>query len=142
PGVPNLVVFRNDSSAGLVAVLPSPEAADAVTPADQLDVDLSPNDVVVEVTSDGPGQWTLTSSGPVANGLLMGVPDAGFVVNGSKDSGLLSGFDGLTVIPASIPSPIQIDYPVPLRRRAGELIQLLVVGLGAILAQTRRESQL
>ncbi len=143
PGVPNLVVFRNDSSAGLVAVLPTPEAADAVTPADQLDVDLSPKEITVAVTTDGPGQWTLTPSGPIQNPLLMAVPDADFVVNGGGgDADLLSGFDGLTVIPTSVPTPIEIDYPVPLRRRAGELIQLLVVGLGAILAQTRRESQL
>ena len=141
PGVPNLVVFRNDSAAGLAAVLPTPEAADAVTPADQLDIDLSPKRGVVTVVRDGPGQWTITPPPARDAPVLMGVPDADFVVNGSQGR-LLSGFDGLTVIPTSVTSPTTIDYPVPLRRRAGELLQLLVVGVGAILAQTRRESQL
>lgn len=137
PGVPNLVVFRNNSSSGMASLLETDADADAVTAADQLDVDLTVKGPV-DVTRVGPGHWTL--SPPGGQSVLLSVPNAAFRVNGAK-SNLISGFDGLTVIPSSTSGPLDIDYPVPLRRRVGLLTQILVVGLGAILAQTRRETQ-
>jgi hypothetical protein len=138
PGVPNLVVFRNDSSAGLAAVLQSAEAVDAITAADQLDVDLSQSDPVdVQVT--GSGQWTVTPPVPEVS-VLVGVPYRGVEVDG-QGGRLLPGFDGLSIIPPTVSTPAHLNYPVPLRRRAGLLLQVLVVGVGAILAQTRREGQ-
>jgi hypothetical protein len=139
PGVPNLVVFRNDSSAGLAAAPQKVELLDAVTPADQLDVDLTSSEVV-HVERIGSGQWTISPTGDKA-AVLVGVPVRNLEVNGRK-APLLPGFDGLTIIPASVDTPAHLNYPVPLRRRAGLLVQLVVVVTGAILAQTRREVQL
>ena len=138
PGVPNLVVFRNDSARGIASILPSDQAADAVTAADQLDVDLSERGPV-NVQRVGPGQWSLVAPGKAS--VLLSVPNAKFEVNGEPGR-LLSGFDGLTVVPSNVTGPLEVGYPVPLRRRLGLIIQFMVVAVGAILAQTRRESQL
>ena len=139
PGVPNLTVFRNDSSSGAVASeLPTAESAQAVTSADQLDVDLSSGSEVV-VEQVGPGQWSLTA--PEDAPVLVSVPNAGLELNGQLDQ-LISGFDGLTVVPASVVGEVELSYPIPLNRRLALGAQGLLVLLGAILAQTRREVQL
>jgi GT2 family glycosyltransferase len=138
PGVPDLVVFRNHSSAGVAAPLSTPEAAQAVTPADQLAVDLS-GVSGVPVERVGPGQWRLTA--PEGTPVLFSVPNTALRLNGQAEQ-LISGFDGLTVVPSSVVGEIAVTYPVPLVRRLGLVAQLLVVAVGAILAQTRREVQL
>lgn len=134
-GVPNLEVFRNDSSGGVAAALPTAEAAQAVTSADQLDVDLSGGS---EVLWDqvGAGRWAVSTPGSTP--VLLSVPNADLHVDGVSEQ-LISGFDGLTVIPSSIMGEIEVSYPIPLIRRIGLGAQLLVVLVGAILAQTRRE---
>jgi hypothetical protein len=137
PGVPNLIVFSNASSNGIASVLPSAEAAEAVTSADQLNVDLTAGPTV-PLEPTGVGEWLLDVPGDVP--VLLSVPSDGLTVNGQRDQ-LIEGFDGLSVIPSTISGQAEIAYPIPLRRRIGLGVQLLVVAFGAILAQTRREVQ-
>jgi GT2 family glycosyltransferase len=137
-GAPDLVVFRNHSTVGIAAELPSAEAADSVTAVDQLEIDLS-NVSEVPVHQIGPGQWRMTA--PEGVPVLFSVPNASLRLNGGRDQ-LISGFDGLTVVPASVTGEIEVTYPVPLSRRFGLVVQAVIVGVGAILAQTRREMQL
>lgn len=137
PGVPNLTVFRNNSGAGTAAVLPSDTAADALTPADQLNIDLKGGPV--PVTRTGPGRFSLEVPG--GRPVLLAVPERGMRVTEPAGTNLVAGFDDLTVIPSSVSGPVDLAYPVPIGRRLGLLAQFVVVGVGAILAQTRRESQ-
>lgn len=138
PGVPNLIVFRNDSSSGVAAQLPNAEAAQAVTSADQLDVDLG-GGPEIPVASTGSGRWLVTA--PAEASVLLAVPNAGLALNGQPDQ-LISGFDGLTVIPGAIVGDVEVTYPVPIMRRVALILQVIVVVVGAVLAQTRREVQL
>ncbi|MEL7156153.1 MAG: glycosyltransferase family 2 protein [Actinomycetota bacterium] len=138
PGVPNLIVFRNDSSSGVAAALPTAEAAQAVTSADQLDVDLG-GGPQIPLAETGSGQWSV--SAPDNASVLLAVPNAGLSLNGQADQ-LISGFDGLTVIPGAVSGDVQIAYPVPIMRRLALLLQVVLVMVGAVLAQTRREVQL
>lgn len=137
PGVPNLIVFRNVSAAGVASTLPSAEAAEAVTSADQLDVDMSGGDPVV-LTPAGSGRWELDVPGgaPVS----VGVPQDGLVLRG-HDAVLIAGFNDLTVIPATVAGPAELSYPIPWNRRLVIALQVVLVVAGAILAQTRRELQ-
>lgn len=137
PGVPNLIVFRNTSSSGIVSVLPTAEAAEAVTSADQLDVDLG-SGPVIELTPVGSGHWSFDLPGEAP--VLFAVPNNGIeIIDGTDD--LISGFDGLTVVPSVVSGPTEIKYPTPWIRRIGLVIQAMLVLSGAVLAQTRREAQ-
>ncbi len=140
PGVPNLIVFRNDSASkgGIASVLPSSEAADAVTSADQLDVELSTDPIGIEVQRAGSGQWTLSAPGEAP--ILVSVPRNGLVMENSSDE-LIAGFSNLTVVPSTVSGDVALTYPIPWGRRLGIAGQVLVVLIGAILAQTRRELQ-
>ena len=137
-GIPDLIVFRNAASTGILSALPTAEAALATVPADQLAVDLvgSPAVDAVRLAS---GRWAMQADGQQP--LMLSVPVKNLRVNGQKDT-LSSGFDGLTVVPAEIEGVLEISYPVPITRRLGLILQILVVGTGAILAQTRREAEL
>jgi hypothetical protein len=140
PGVPNLIVFRNAASAGTAVQLPSAEAAEAVEPADQLDVDLSTGPPL-DVEILGLGRWLLDV--PKTDSVLLAVPSQGIELRGVdlEDQAVVAGFDGLTIIPSAVTGEVEVRYPTPLGRRLGQLGQLVVVGVGAILAQTRREVQ-
>ncbi len=138
PGVPNLIVFRNASSDGVAAQLPTAEAAQAVTSADQLDINLGDGPPVpLEVR--GPGRWLVTAPGDAS--VHLAVPNSGLTVNGESGE-LISGFDRLAVIPAALSGELDIGYPTPLIRRLALLAQVALVVVGAVLAQTRREMQL
>ncbi|MEM8922222.1 MAG: glycosyltransferase [Actinomycetota bacterium] len=137
PGVPNLIVFRNSSASGVASQLPDAEAAQAVTSADQLDVDLS-GGAPIPIEGVGAGGWRIEA--PADASVLLAVPNAGLEVNGSDDQ-LISGFDGLTVVPAALTGEIEVVYPTPWLRRGALALQLLVVLVGVVLAQTRREVQ-
>jgi GT2 family glycosyltransferase len=135
PGVPNLIVFRNVSAGGVASALPSAEAAEAVTSADQLDVDLSSGDPV-GFSQVGSGQWELEAPGELP--VLVGVPRDGLQLGG-HDAELIAGFNDLTVVPASVTGPAELQYPIPIGRRLVIAAQVVLVVFGAILAQTRRE---
>lgn len=137
PGVPNLTVFRNHSAAGIAAELPTAEAAQAVTSADQLDVDLG-GGAEVPMEELGSGRWAVATPDDIS--VLFAVPNADLELNG-RSNRLITGFDGLTVIPGPINGVVEISYPTPLIRQFGLAAQFIVVLLGVILAQTRREAQ-
>jgi hypothetical protein len=63
--------------------------------------------------------------------------------NGLKATGARSevnaGFDELAVIPAGPAGEVYLEYAPRLRRQLALVGQFLLVALGAILAQTRRE---
>lgn len=136
PGVPNLIVFRNVSAAGLASALPTAEAADAVTSADQLDVDLTGGAVPSEQL--GSGRWAVEAPGE--RPVLVAVPNADLDLL-SHDAQLIAGFNDLTVIPSTVSGRAELAYPIPLGRRFGVGLQLIAVAVGAVLAQTRREAQ-
>ncbi len=139
PGVPNLIVFKNESSSGVAAQLPTAEAAQAVTSADQLDVDLG-GGPEIPLLSTGSGSWALAA--PADASVLLAVPNNGLSLSGAPDQELISGFDGLTVVPGAVTGEVEIYYPVPIMRRLVLLLQVAVVLVGVVLAQTRREVQL
>jgi GT2 family glycosyltransferase len=134
PGVPNLVVFRNISSAGLAPQLPNPEAALARTPVEQLDVDLSGESTFVLNTR--PGQWVVTM--PEDASVLLGLYRFGLGAEGVRTE-LSAGFDDLAVLPAGPAGEVLIEYTPRWRRQLGLVGQFLLVAVGGILAQTRRE---
>lgn len=138
PGVPNLIVFRNVSTAGVASTLPSAEAAEAVTSADQLDVDMASGEPV-QFTQVGSGHWELDIP-PVETPVLVGVPRNGLELRG-HDAELIAGFNDLTVVPSTVSGPAQLEYPIPLGRRLVIALQVGLALFGSILAQTRREVQ-
>jgi len=135
PGIPNLVVFNNESASGLSSVLPSAEAAEAVTAADQLLVDLGAGSTVPSEI-EGSGKWVVEAPG--GRPVILAVPNVGLTVNGVEGQ-TLSGFDGMTVLPASLEGELEVEFSTPFGRRLGVLGQTLVVAAGVIVAQTRRE---
>ncbi len=134
PGVPELIVFRNTSSNGMAPVLPSPEAALARSPIDQLDVDLSSEGT--EIINHRPGKWLVNL--PENQVVLLALDRTGLEVTGVRDE-LVAGFDDLVVIPAGPPGEVLVEYGPRWQRRLSLIGQFLLVTFGAILAQTRRE---
>lgn len=134
-GIPNLTVFRNQSASGLASELPGPAALEAVTPTDQLEVDIG-SSAAVPVETVAPGRWKLQASGEAP--ILLSVPSDGLAVNGSEGL-ILSGFDGLTIVPAQFQGELEVSYLTPVSRRAALILQFGIVASGVIIAQTRRE---
>lgn len=134
PGVPNLVVFHNTSSAGLAPRLPNAEAALAATPVDQIDVDLAQESVFI--LNNRPGQWIITM--PEDAPVLLGLDRYGLAASGVRTE-LSTGFDELAVLPAGPAGEVFVEYTPRLRRQFALIGQFLLVAVGGILAQTRRE---
>lgn len=136
PGVPSLTVFRNTSAGGVAPVLPMSETR-ADTAADQLDVDLSTSSA--GLINYRPGRWLLTM--PTEGDVHVAVINSGLTARRTDGAAfdLVSGFDEMTVIPAGPQGQVELDYTRRWPRRAGILAQLLLVGAGLIVAQTRRE---
>ncbi len=134
PGVPNLIVFRNVSSGGLSPLLPDDEAALATTPVEQLDIDLANSSA--PIINHRPGKWIL--SVPADRNVLLALDSHGLEATGARTE-VSAGFDELAVIPAGPAGEVYVEYSPSLRRQLALLGQFLLVGFGAILAQTRRE---
>ncbi len=134
PGVLNLIVFRNTSSGGLATVLPNPEAALAQTPVDQLDVNLAQESTFI--LNHRPGQWVVDM--PADAEVLVAIDRLGVEASGAR-SEVAAGFDELAVLPAGPSGEVILEYRPRLRRQAALVGQFLLVAIGAILAQTRRE---
>jgi hypothetical protein len=134
PGVPNLIVFRNISAGGLAPVLPNADAALASTPVEQLDVDLASDSAFA--LNHRPGRWVVGM--PDDKSVLLAVGADGLRVSGAR-SEISSGFDDLVVIPAGPAGEVFLEYG-SLRRQLVLVGQFLLVVVGAILAQTRREA--
>ncbi len=137
PGVPNLVVYRNISSGGIAPVLPSSEAALAASAAQQLDVDLANGSA--PIINHRPGKWILNM--PADTSVLLALDSNGLQATGARTE-IGAGFDELAVIPAGPAGEVYLEYAPRLRRQLALLGQFLLVMVGAILAQTRRESLL
>ena len=135
PGVLNLIVFRNVSSNGLAPVLPNPEAAQAQTPVDQLDVNLAQESTFI--LNNRPGQWVVAM--PEDAEVLVAIDGQGLRASGARTE-VSSGFDELAVLPAGPSGEVILEYGPRLRRQLGLVAQVLLVAVGAILAQTRREA--
>jgi GT2 family glycosyltransferase len=134
PGVPNLIVFRNRSSFGVAPILPSPDQAQATTAAEQLDIDLTGDSA--GYVNEQPGVWTIEA--PADASVLVALTDAGLEVSGARTESI-SGFDDLLVLPPGPDGDVRVEYTPRARRRFAILGQFLIVGVGALLAQTRRE---
>ncbi len=133
PGVPNLIVFRNISSGGIAPILPA-QAAVASTPVEQLDIDLARGSA--SIINHRPGKWILTTASEAD--VLVALDSNGLVATGARTE-VRAGFDDLAVIPAGPTGEIYLEYAPRLRRQLALLAQFLLVAVGAILAQTRRE---
>jgi hypothetical protein len=134
PGVLNLVVFRNTSASGLAPLLPGAEAIAASTARQQLDIDLSTGSAAVAPV--GPGRWELDV--PQDRGVLLAVEQAGLEVSGARTEAV-PGFDGLLVMPTGSGGEVVVAYESRLARRLGLVAQFVLVFVGIVLAQTRRE---
>ncbi|MGI9598031.1 MAG: glycosyltransferase [Acidimicrobiales bacterium] len=135
PGVPNLIVFRNVSSGGLSPILPNSEDALASTAVEQLDIDLAGGSA--PIVNHRPGKWILNM--PADSSVLLALDSNGLVATGAR-SEVTSGFDDLAVVPAGPAGEVYLEYGPRLRRQLALFGQFLLVVLGAILAQTRREA--
>lgn len=133
-GLPDLIVFRNVSGGGVAPVLPSPEAALAKTPVDQLDVNLAQESTFI--LNHRPGQWLVAM--PADAEVHLALDRQGLQASGAR-SEVSTGFDELAVLPAGPPGEVVLEYSPRLRRQAAIIGQFLLVAVGAILAQTRRE---
>jgi GT2 family glycosyltransferase len=135
PGVPNLIVFNNTSSGGLSPVLPDSDDSLASTAVEQLDVDLASGSA--PIVNHRPGKWILNL--PEDGDVHLAIDSTGLEITGAR-SELVTGFDDLAVVPSGPAGEAYLEYSPTLRRRLGQIGQVLLVLLGAILAQTRRES--
>jgi hypothetical protein len=135
PGVPNLVVYRNTSSGGIAPVLPSSQAALAASAAQQLDVDLANGSA--PIINHRPGKWVLSM--PADASVLLALDSNGLEATGAR-SEVAAGFDDLAVIPAGPAGEVYLEYSPRLRRQLALIGQFFLVAIGAILAQTRRET--
>ncbi len=133
-GLPDLIVFRNVSAGGVAPVLPDGDAALAKTPIDQLDVNLAQESTFI--LNHRPGQWLVTM--PADAEVLLALDRQGLQASGVR-SEISTGFDELAVLPAGPPGEVLLEYRPRLRRQAAIIGQFLLVAVGAILAQTRRE---
>jgi hypothetical protein len=134
PGVPNLIVFRNISSGGIAPILPAGPAAQAETPVEQLDIDLARGSA--SIINHRPGKWIVNTESDAD--LLLALDSNGLVASGARTQ-VEAGFDDLAIIPSGPPGEIYLEYSPRLRRQLALLAQFLLVAIGAILAQTRRE---
>lgn len=135
PGVPDLIVFRNISSYGVAPILPSPDQAQATTAAEQLDIDLTGDSA--GYVNEEPGLWTIEA--PADASVLVALTNTGLELSGARTEAI-SGFDDLLVLAPGRGGDVTIEYTPRTRRRFAILGQVLVVGVGALLAQTRREA--
>ncbi|MEM7275938.1 MAG: hypothetical protein AAF547_22875, partial [Actinomycetota bacterium] len=136
PGVPNLIVFRNTSGNGVTPLLPNAAAADAATAIEQLDIDLTNRTAIAPIVNYEPGRWVMNV--PADTNVLVSLDSTGLEVTGVR-SEIDAGFDQLAVVRAGPPGEILIEYGPRLRRQLAVGGQVLLVLIGAILAQTRRE---
>ncbi len=134
PGVPDLVVFRNRSSSGVAPLLSSVEQAQATTAAEQLDVDLATGSAAVETL--GPGEWTVDV--PADTSVLVSIHNSSIEASGTS-SEIISGFDRLVVIPSGPAGEVTLTFGSRLVRRLAIIAQFLLVAIGVIVGQTRRE---
>ncbi|MEL6983098.1 MAG: hypothetical protein AAFO29_11800, partial [Actinomycetota bacterium] len=133
-GLPDLIVFRNVSAGGVAPVLPNGDAALAQTPIDQLDVNLAQESTFI--LNHRPGKWLVDM--PADAEVLVALDRQGLEASGVR-SEISTGFDDLTVLPAGPAGEVLIEYTPRLRRQAAVVGQFLLLAIGAILAQTRRE---
>ncbi len=133
-GVPDLTVFSNRSSRGVAPVVPSTEKAQAITAAEQLDVDLTSGAATFAV--EQPGRWILEV--PDQADVLISLNNRGLEASGARVE-TISGFDDLLVLPSGNGGEVIVEYTSRLRRRFAILAQFFLVASGALLAQTRRE---
>ncbi|MEM9652131.1 MAG: glycosyltransferase family 2 protein [Actinomycetota bacterium] len=136
PGVPNLIVFRNTSSNGITPLLPSAEAAMASTAVEQLDIDLTNKTVTAPIINYQPGRWVLNM--PEDTDVLLALDSTGLEATGVR-SEVSSGFDDLAVLSAGPGGEVLLEYGPSLRRQLALVGQVMLVLVGAVLAQTRRE---
>lgn len=136
PGVPNLVVFRNTSSNGVTPLLPNAAAAAASTAVEQLDIDLTNRTSRAPIVNYAPGRWVMNV--PADTDVLVSLDSAGLEATGVRTE-LRSGFDDLAVVPAGPSGEVLIEYAPRVRRQLAIFGQILLILIGAILAQTRRE---
>ncbi len=134
PGVPDLIVYRNAASGGPAPLLASSEQAQASSTAALLDLDLSSGSA--EVRYEAPGRWRVEI--PQERAVLLPVPVEGLSVTEARDE-VVSGIDGLAVLPSGDEGSAVIEYTARWRRRAAIIGQMLLVSVGALLGQTRRE---
>ncbi len=135
PGVPNLLVFRNTSSSGIAPVLsPGQELPTDSDPVAQLDIDLANS--AAPAVNYRPGKWQIIV--PDDAGVFVAVPHDDLRATGARTE-IEAGFDDLTVILPGPGGEVRLEYdPFPWRELA-LFGQFLLVMVGAILAQTRRE---
>lgn len=138
PGIPSATVFSNTSASGLAPIRAANTGVPARTTAEQLGVDLSSGGVAV--SNGRPGRWWLTmpESGDVYLGVYSGGIEAS-LLGTDMPVDVIAGFEELTIVPAGANGDIELRYGPKLPRRLALIGQLFLVGLGAIIAQTRRE---
>ena len=137
-GAPDIVMFENTSGGGLAPLLPPSEIA-ARTPSDQLNVDLSQGST--ELVNVRPGEWRLQA--PPNSQTHLALDRFGLEAVSPDGAEISPGFDDLAVVTGlDVESDVTILYSERWPRRFGLILQVLLVGFGALMAQTRREEDL
>ncbi len=141
PGAPNLVVYRNAVSDGPAVSAPglAEQSSDPLVA-----LSLDPNaQTRVPLTQTGAGSWA--GFAPVEDELRLAVPAKGWVAtsdNGDVDD--LGSATGMLVVDGSDladDGEFDLSYQTPLIRRLALIGQLLLLAVGAILAQGRRDDR-
>ncbi len=133
-GFAELGVFENTASSGIAVAMNSSEAVSSRTPSQQLGVDLGGTPVVA--VNPQPGRWIVDV--PEDTPVLVAIPSSDLVVSGARDE-VFSGFDDMAIIPAGEAGLVELQYGSKWKRRLGIFGQVLIVAVGIVLAQTRKE---
>ncbi len=133
-GFAELGVFENTASSGIATAMTSADAVSSRTPSQQLGIDLGGSPVVA--VNPQPGRWIVDVPADVP--VLVAIPNSNLDVSGAR-SEVLSGFDDMTIIPAGEAGLVELRYGAPWKRRFAILGQILIVAVGIVLAQTRKE---
>lgn len=141
-GTPNLVVYRNTESEGPAVALDDVEQLIGVTPAQQLDTDLTVGDRA-PLRLDRPGRWTSTGADPgvETRPIVVSVPAEGWVArNANTDLGITNA--NTLVVRRIADGPIDLGFQTSSLSRLFLIGQLILIAGGVLLAQSQRERPL
>ncbi len=138
PGTPNLVVYRNDESRGPAVSLMDVDAVLGVSPAEQLDTDLTVGERAA-LAIEGSGHWRQNGDSVIVGPeVMLAVPASGWSAN--NDSTEIRTNEADTLILQSVgEEPLDVGFVTSSISRIVLLGQLLLIAGGVVLAQSRRE---
>ena len=134
-GTPNLFVYRNGESRGPAVSLDDVDSVLGVTPAEQLDTDLT-GGTRAQFELDRPSHWH--GGDDAAQQVMLAVPADGWE-SGNTSTELLVSNANTVVMERAGEGPLDVSYHTSVLTRLVRVAQLALLAAAALLAQTRRE---